>query len=637
MLGLLAVAGGALAQDGQTQDAIRQQFAAAYEAAVSGRQPPNADAALADYVLFDYLVAARLERALLTATGPAGQHDSAAAEFIAAHDGQPVARRVRAAWLASLARRGLERELIANYSRRDASIAVDCHYLQARIALQDTDGIDAPILDRWLTGRRLPPPCEPVFRWGRANGIIDADAIADRVRRLLDNGQPGFARIIARPLEARQRLPLERRADLIEHPEREFARIVESPAAAPEETTLLDAWDRHTRTRPTAAAPMLAPLAEAIGASPRVHSRLSRALALGLAWDRQPTALTHFEAIAAADFDDDTREWHARAALWAGEWDVAAGAIAAMSRERRHESAWQYWHARVSEALGNDVEAGHSYAAVIERDNFYSALAAARLGRRFRPQAKPLVVDAASVRAIETTVAFERARELYFAGIERDARREWNVGYAALPTELRTASVRVAAGWGWHEMAVLTASRNEVFFDYELLYPREYQEEVDEAAGRAGLSDELLLALIRQESLFSPTAVSSAGAVGLTQLKLETARRAARRHSIERPSRGALLEPRTNITLGAMQLKNLLDDFDGQLLPAIAGYNAGYYAAERWLPEQPLDADIWVENIPFNETRAYVRRVLWHSLVYAYLDSGRPAAAEEWLAPIRAL
>nr|AIA88816.1 SLT [uncultured Halorhodospira sp.] len=141
---------------------------------------------------------------------------------------------------------------------------------------------------------------------------------------------------------------------------------------------------------------------------------------------------------------------------------------------------------------------------------------------------------------------------------------------------------------------------------------------------------------MRQESLYRSDALSAAGAYGLLQLVPGTARRTAQRWERPRPSPADLFDPAVNVTLGAGQLRMLLDRFGGQTAVALAGYNAGPNAAARWLPSDAVDPDVWVENIPYNETRAYVQKVLWHSLVFAWLRSGDPQRTDAWLARISA-
>ena len=141
--------------------------------------------------------------------------------------------------------------------------------------------------------------------------------------------------------------------------------------------------------------------------------------------------------------------------------------------------------------------------------------------------------------------------------------------------------------------------------------------------------------MLRQESLYQPWAVSSAGAVGLMQLLPSTAKITARREGLPRPTRSTLLDPAGNVPLGAATLAELVERFDGQVLLALAGYNAGPGAARRWLPSRSMDADVWVENIPYNETRAYVQRIMWHSVVFQWLRDREPEDASTWLVEVR--
>ena len=161
-----------------------------------------------------------------------------------------------------------------------------------------------------------------------------------------------------------------------------------------------------------------------------------------------------------------------------------------------------------------------------------------------------------------------------------------------------------------------------------------YDSIVRSAARLTSLPETSIYAILRQESLYRADAGSSAGALGLMQLLPSTARRTARRWDLKTPSPGDLLDPSINVPIGAAELRNLLDNFDGQPFAAYAAYNAGPGAARRWLPLTPVDADVWVENIPFNETRAYVQRVAWHGLVFSWLATRKPVDASAWLAPI---
>ncbi|HTY49739.1 MAG TPA: transglycosylase SLT domain-containing protein, partial [Steroidobacteraceae bacterium] len=233
--------------------------------------------------------------------------------------------------------------------------------------------------------------------------------------------------------------------------------------------------------------------------------------------------------------------------------------------------------------------------------------------------------------------AFVRARELFLCDLKEEALAELQYGNASLAAAERAQVVHLAAQWGWYSEAVLLASSLKVYNDYDLLYPQPFESEVDAAARRAHLSPDLVYGVLRQESLYRPDAVSSAGARGLMQLEPATAQSTARSLRRRAPTPEQLFEPALNTTLGAVHLRMLLDAFNDQLPAALAGYNAGANAVVRWLPPQPIAADIWVENIPYNETRGYVQRILWHTLVYAWLRTDRAQLTTAWLAPIRPL
>jgi soluble lytic murein transglycosylase len=306
-----------------------------------------------------------------------------------------------------------------------------------------------------------------------------------------------------------------------------------------------------------------------------------------------------------------------------------------MSAANRATARWRYWAARVAARDGQEQAARQLYESILQEDNFYSAMAAARLRRPVSPNVQPLPAAPAVLAGLEALPPFVRARELLLAGMDDSARAEWRVGYDSLAPAHRTQAIHLAARWGWFEQAIAVATGEKVFNDYVLLYPRPYDAHVAAAAERAELPAALIYGVIRQESLYQHDALSSAGARGLMQLNLDTARRTARQWRLPAPSATSLFEPAVNVPLGAAHLKDLLERFDGQLPLALAGYNAGPNAARRWLPTAATDPDIWIENIPYNETRAYVQRILWHTVVFGWLHDGKAQDTRDWLQPVR--
>ena len=230
-----------------------------------------------------------------------------------------------------------------------------------------------------------------------------------------------------------------------------------------------------------------------------------------------------------------------------------------------------------------------------------------------------------------------RAHELLLCELRGQAMIEWQFAFDELTAAERQQAVPLAADWGWYDLAVTAATSLHIFYDYGLLYPQPYETSVIAAAHAAQLPVSLVYSVIRQESLYRTDVVSSAGARGLMQLELSTAKPIARGLKLPPPHMTDLFDPQINSTLGAEHLHLLLDKVNGQLPLALAAYNAGIAAASRWLPAGSIAPDVWVENIPYNETRTYVQRILWHTVVYAWLRSdGQAQDTASWLAPIRA-
>lgn len=625
-----------VAQAQETLAATRQQFVEALAAVQPASQPPvqPGDEALRSYPLYPYLQAARLQQALAAATTGDEAADADVRDFLVRHAGEPVASPLRRHWLTSLGRRELWTAYLAAAPESLSDAALNCLALTARIETGRTQDLAPLVTRQWLTPDQLPADCERPFGWLRDAGALTDDLVEQRVRMSLAKGNARFARMIAARLPPSKAAPLLQWAALLEQPRREIDALVASPGTQVEPAALLAGWTKlvgadfgYARTRFPA-------FVKARKLDRDAASPFALALALRLAWNRDPEAPDYFARVRDADFDDVAREWHARAALWAGDWQGLAAVVASMPPTLAQTPRWKYWAARSAAATGNHETARGLFVSILSADNFYSAMAAAHLGQALTPNPAPVSADEAELARIAQLPAFVRARELLQVGMRNEALAEWQHGVRGLPAAVQPQVVHLGMRWQWYDVSIATATQQRIFDDYALLYPRPYDADVKSAAAAAGVPTELVYGVLRQESLYRPDAVSSAGAVGLLQMLPETARRTARRaqHPLPRPA--DLLKPAINVRLGAAHLRELLDQFGGQVPLALAGYNAGPGAALRWLPEQAIDTDVWIENIPFNETRNYVQRILWHTVVFSWLGSGQPQATQAWLTEV---
>jgi len=430
-------------------------------------------------------------------------------------------------------------------------------------------------------------------------------------------------------------------ADVLSDPARNLERGVVSGV---EPRAAIDGFAKLARANPDNAAIVAARLEANCGRpctmralqSPGSVGEMRREIALNLAWSRRPETVGMFRQVPEAALDERGHEWRVRAALWASDWPQAASWIAQMPPALAEQPRWRYWRGRVAEKLDRREAASADYQRLTAENGYYSALASERLGRAYAPRTQVRPGDAAARQLIGDSPGFVRAKEAWKIEQLPWARAEWNEATKNFDAAHLLEAARVASAWGWHLQAVASSTRAEVFDDFDLLYPRPYAAELTGAAKRAKLPPEWVWGVLRQESLYDPRARSSANALGLLQLLPETARAVARRNGFDKPTEESLFDPSTNLLLGTTYLREQFETFGGRFVLVLGAYNAGPNAVRRWLPAQPLETDVWIENIPFNETRTYIQRIAWHSTVFGWEASGKPQRMKPWLTPISA-
>lgn len=618
-------------------DTVRAEFRRAY---LQLDAPSTRDSeALRGYALYPYLQQARI-RARIGLGGDPGVADREAELFLREHDRDIVTRDLRREWYASLADRGEWQRLLDNY-RDTGDVALQCHALTARVRLKRFDNLQRDVIAAWSSAPQSRRACEVPFDWLRDQGALTPLLIEARVRLALQSGNATFARQLMASLPKAQVEPLETWAALIERPRAAIDSAIASPQRPIEADALLDGWTRLTRADQSAAIARFRHLAEARAMPPHVASRFALELALALSWSRREEALDYFELVRPETLDERGHEWHARAALWNGRWPLADAIVDKMPESLRSQARWRYWSARIAEHRGQRHRASEQYRQLQGDDNYYAALAAARLDQPYTPRQQDFAIDASRFDALLQIDEFARARELLRVDIRElkaYAYDEWRRGYGALKPDARVHAIGLASSLDWHDQAILTASDQRLFDDYRLLYPRPFDAEVRAASQLTKVPELLIYSVLRQESVYRTDARSSASAHGVMQLLPETARITARRWpqiATSVPDTQNLFDPTANIYIGSAKLRDMLNRFDDKVAVALAAYNAGPVAAQRWLPERRMEVDIWIENIPYNETRTYVQRVHWHSVVFEWLATGKPVDTTHWLTHVR--
>ena len=338
------------------------------------------------------------------------------------------------------------------------------------------------------------------------------------------------------------------------------------------------------------------------------------------------------------EWGDDAMAWKVRAALRAeqgkGRWPQVAQAIDAMREDERRDPAWVYWKARALLALSRDGEKGEAMRAqarelletIAGQLHFYGALAAEALGQPVTLPAAPAPPTPEEEAAAKGHPGLVRALHLISLGLRDEGRREWNFSLRGMGDRQLLAAAALACGQRDWQLCINTSERTRGEIDVAQRYPMPYREDIVARSREVGLDAPYVMGLIRQETRFMATLRSHAGASGLMQVMPATARWTARKLGLADFRPEMIDDPHTNLRLGTGYLKLVLDAFEGSQALAAAAYNAGPNRPRRWREGPALDPAAWAENIPFSETRDYVKKVIANASVYAALLTGEPPA-----------
>ena len=360
----------------------------------------------------------------------------------------------------------------------------------------------------------------------------------------------------------------------------------------------------------------------------------------------QDNALSYYQKGRLDQMHEDQVLWALRAALRAGQWAQVEAAFAALPPELRADAAWVYWHARavLAQKPGEAARAQAlaSLQSIAGIRGFYEQLALEELGQRSVLPAKPVPPTLEEKEAARKNPGLQRALYAMALGLRSDGVREWNYSIS-LHTKggMDDRSLLAAAELACHaevwDRCINTSERSKALIDMEQRFPMPFKAAVLARAQSIGLEPAYVYGLIRQESRFVMDARSVVGASGLMQVMPATAKWTAKKIGMGDFTPAKLTDRDTNIAIGTGYLKLVLDSFQGSMPLAAAAYNAGPSRARTWRGASGapvLEAAIWAENIPFNETRDYVKKVLSNTTLYAAMISGQPQSIKARLGSV---
>ncbi|MDR3411245.1 MAG: transglycosylase SLT domain-containing protein [Formivibrio sp.] len=532
--------------------------------------------------------------------------------FLARYPDTPLAERFRAEWLKELGHRQSWASYAAEYPKlENPNNELQCFFAQAGMALGTEQALNA-VRAIWFSGQAQPQACGPVFDALQAQGKLTSDDVWQRLRLVLFNDNIDLAVSIATRIDSASAINYKQLSILRTQPEKGWPQPAESRAGR---ELALYSLGRIARNTPERAAQLLSEV-EAHWPEPD-RQYAWRLIGVQAAKKHNPQANDWLARGGREGMDAESRAWSIRAGLRAGDWKGVLERIDTLPEQQRQEPCWRYWRARALKELGRITEANPLLADIANGGDFYSLLAREDLGTVLEPASIQYQASEDEIRAVQQWPAVKRAQALFQQNWRTEAVREWNWGMRGQTDQMLLAASEFARRQGWYDRAIYSAERTRELHNASLRYLTPYREVVEKLARTEGLDPAWVYGLMRQESRFIADAKSSAGARGLMQLMPATAKWIAGKLGIKRFNPNDALDIRTNVMLGSRYLREIWSGLNESQVMASAGYNAGPNRARAWQATQPLDASIYIETIPFSETRDYVKKVMTNAVHYS--------------------
>ncbi|MET0082711.1 MAG: transglycosylase SLT domain-containing protein [Sedimenticola sp.] len=486
----------------------------------------------------------------------------------------------------------------------------------------------------WLSGSSLPKACDPLLEALQQSELFNPELVWKRIDLAMAKNNSRLARYLGRFLPKKQKVWLDQWLQLHRKPE-QVARLSTRHDGHPYKQQMIHhGMKRLARKDLDAALKSWQKISSQAGLNEDTGYKIERYLGFRMASKNHQDVLSWMERVSPREGDLKYAERRLRMALSLQQWEHFLSWLDSTPETLRKQENWRYWRAYALAETDQWDKAYLLFRELAAERSYHGFLAADRLRLDYHLEHTPLELDSSRLDRVSKHPGLLRARELLALDRLPDARREWRYVTRGMDQGELQAAAKLAQSWSWHDRAIFTLARTGYWDDLELRFPLEHHARITGNAEKQQLDEAWVFAVIRQESAFSRDAISPAGAMGLMQLMPKTAKSVAKRLRHPKPRKRDLLNPKTNIKLGTGYLRQVMNQLGEHQVLATAAYNAGPHRVKSWLPEKPVDAEIWIETIPFTETRRYTQRVLAYSVIYEQRLGGEPARMSNKLRPV---
>ena len=541
--------------------------------------------------------------------------------FLLKYKDSYLASRLQRQLVQKLAKEARWKDFVYYYSDTMRSTALRCDYLFARLQLGYIEAYEE-VPELWAVAKSQPKSCDRLFKSWESYGGKTNEIIWTRFKRAMKKGKMSLASYVKKQMNSEY----QRHANLYEKLRSKPETITQYNTFQPTTPYMRDVIvygiQRFARKKPL----------EAL-----YHWQFYEALHRFNETQTQNAKHSIVTRLTRAGFSDQARvlikqspsirkkdvvERLIRGSLKQKNWSDVLYGIENLPKDLKESDRWRYWRARAESELnieGAQERSKKTYISLSKNRSFYGFLSSDILNEEYSFEHVVTKVPEDVINMISNRDALIRSKELWLTGYKSEAQAEWSYGTRGMSArELEAAGV-LAQKLGWHNKSIHAMIAGNHWDHLNIRFPIAYKDEIKKVSKQTNIEPTLIYAIARQESAFKESAKSPVGARGLMQVMPATAKETARKSGIQHRTED-LYTAEHNITIGGYYLSELLNQFNGNRILAAAAYNAGPHRVTRWMSKSndTLPHDVWIETIPFKETRHYVQNVLSFSVIYSY-------------------
>jgi soluble lytic murein transglycosylase len=535
--------------------------------------------------------------------------------FLGKYSSSPLDRPLRKKWLVYLAKQN-QPELFMHFYRDMGNVALNCTY--AEMLLQkDSSNAEALKLaeNLWVVGKSQPNDCDELFKTWQKAGKRTSELVWKRMSLAADGGNHTLIPYLKTLMPKEQQYL----ADLwlkVRRSPSQVSRLSNFPGKYPAKETeiLVYGLQRLISNNRDLALRSWEKLSSKFAFSTSQQKQISHRFAIFLALADHEQAEFWLEKATNFEPDAELLRWHLAHVLREKNWQDALDVISLVPANSADDNVFQYWKSQAYEKVGAQELADEGLHKLAKQRHYYGFLASGKLSEMASLNDNPLLIPQEEIDKVASLPGAQRAFEFRKLGRNLSARREWFSLQGQLTDQQNVTAAVLASQQNWHDQAIFGFSKSGYLDDLSRRFPMPFDSQLQSNAKKNNIDVAWAYAIVRRESSFMPDAASHAGALGLMQVMPGTARYLAKK----KIRRNSLFNPNRNVELGTQYMRYLMDKMDNNAILATASYNAGWRRVQQWLPEKGnMPLDLWIETIPYKETRNYVKAVLAYQQIYS--------------------